>query len=185
MKLFLSVLSLVTVFSNAAFADRIAPAQASRQIKEAVEAFRPLAESGVDTYKVAKNLNIHDALEELAAKESGDSAEEFEANWEGSSGEAWGGDSGAWGSETMSGAYRYITSVDKDYLEGLTRAQATRYRAKIATAKEKFSLLLHTGVLFGVGPLGAIQCGGRFASLLIYDPNSGKIYSVALEGSGC
>jgi hypothetical protein len=54
----------------------------------------------------------------------------------------------------------------------------------IKAAKKAFSLLMDTGVKFGVAPMGAVQCGGTFASLAIIDPE-GTIYLFSKEASGC
>ncbi len=156
----------------------------SENIAKAVKAFRPLAQSGVETVKVKKAKTTKEWLFNLAVKK-GYSSDESDFSWVGNSSDAWAADSTNFGSTTMKDAYSYITQVDKEYLEGLTETKKQKYLKDVQAAKDAFKLLLNTGVKFGVAPMGAIQCGVTFAALAIIDPETNTIYLIAREGSGC
>jgi hypothetical protein len=156
--------------------------ESSQRIAEAVEAFKPLAGSGVEVYQVipgsAKQMLLELALQEQII----DSAEDFELS---SGSDVWEADSLNWGLEMMKGAYSYITAVDQDQLKEMTPKERARLEQNLKAAKAAFPLLMNTGVQFGVVPMGAVQCGVRFQALAILDVKSGKIYVFAREGSGC
>ncbi len=156
--------------------------ESSKRIAEAVEAFKPLAGSGVDVYEVkpgsAKQMLLALALKEQIVE----SAKDFELV---STKEAWQGDSGNWGLETMKGAFSYILSVDQDALKEMSSKDRAQLEKNLQAAKAAFPLLMNTGVQFGVVPLGAVQCGYRYAGLAILDTQYGKIYVFAKEPSGC
>jgi hypothetical protein len=161
---------------------------ASDKIEEAVNTLNPLAQSGIQVLKVNPTMSVKTALLELAFQ-TGYISEESEFSWQGTSPSAWEVDSSNWGEATFKDAYEYITYLDKDYVDYLNDAgneveKANVYKA-IETAKDTFKTLQETGVLFGVAPMGAVQCGVTFAALTIIDPVTGKIYIVSKEGSGC
>ena len=159
--------------------------QASKDIEAAVEAIKALAESGVDQYKVKPGSSVKEMLLELAIKEDY-STDENDFSWVGKSNSAWEGDSTNWGETTMKEAYSYIFSPIEENEGGEENVEETaEYKETVKKGKEAFELLLGTGVMFGVAPLGAVQCGFRYAGLAIIDPHTGKIYIFAKEGSGC
>jgi hypothetical protein len=156
--------------------------ESSKRIAEAVEAFKPLAASGVDVYEVkpgsAKQMLLALALKEQII----DSAKDFELV---STDKAWQGDSGNWGLETMKGAFSYILFVDQETLKEMSSKERAELEQNRKAAKAAFPLLMNTGVQFGVVPMGAVQCGYRYAALAILDTHSGKIYVFSKEPSGC
>jgi hypothetical protein len=158
----------------------------SRKIKAAVDGMSVLAASGVEEYKVRPTTDVKAALTEIAMNEGMiEKADELEWFTDGSQ---WETDSGNWGSSDMSEAYSYIMTRDEREVEDLHRQgmekELAQYEADLKAAKQAFKGLLNTGVQFGVAPLGAVQCGVRFAALAILDP-AGKVYIFAVEGSGC
>lgn len=181
---FLLALSLVLNLNAAsALAD-----DASKRIEKAVDIFAPLAQSGVTEHKVKKARTVKEMLYALAIKE-GYSESEEDFSWVGKSGDAWEADSTNFGETTMKAAYDYITQLDDTYEEYLNEegneAEKAKVLKQVKAAKDGFKLLLNTGVMFGVAPMGAVQCGVTFAALAIIDPKTGKIYLFAKEGSGC
>lgn len=169
-------------------AERMTPKEASKRIEAAANVFSEIAESGMTEYVVTPTKSVRAALLELAlAQGMIDSKADF--SWKGKSNEAWEADSTNWGETTMKDAYSYITEIDPDRERSLDDAGDTAGKAKllgqIEDAKAAFKTLLHTGVQFGVVPMGAVQCGVTFAALAILDPYTGKIYTIAKEGSGC
>lgn len=187
MKLLASLLLSFSLMSsiNASAATKSAK-QASKDIEAAVEAVKALAESGVSKYKVKPGNNVKEMLLTLAIKEYEISEEEFEMNWKENSADAWETDSANWAESTMKEAYSYIFDPpEMNDGEEVSAEETAKYKAAVKKGKEAFELLLNTGVMFGVAPLGAVQCGVRFAGLAIIDPHTGKIYVFAKEGSGC
>lgn len=182
---YLSILTLVLTGTLHASENK---AEASKRIAKAVKVFAPLAQSGMTTYKGKPTTNIKAALLSMALKEKYIS-EESEFSWVGKSDEVWGADSMGWGEATMKDAYSYVTEVNSDYLESLKaegkEKEMAQYLQNIKAAKDAFKLLLNSGVMFGVAPIGAVQCGVTFAALVIIDPHSGTSYVFAKEGSGC
>lgn len=165
------VLLAFALTATYAQAERLTPQQASKQIAQAVEGIAYLAESGVEEYKTTPADNVKQFLKNLALDEDiVDDEQDFDGRWQGFSSDAWEVDSTNWGEVTMKGAYSYIFDPTD---------------ANLTKGKEAFKLFLNTGVQFGVAPLGAVQCGIRFAGLAILDPHTGKVYIFAKEGSGC
>ena len=161
----------------------------SKRIETAVDAFSPLAKTGVSEFKVKPAASVKAALYALAIKE-GYSTDESDFSWVGDSSDAWEADSTHFGETTMKAAYSYIMSPDSDAdvnNENTPEARAAKKKAAadLKAAKEAFKLLIGSGVQFGVVPMGAVQCGVTFAALAIIDPATGKIYVFAKEGSGC
>lgn len=176
--LFFSLLISIAAFGQT-------PAEKSKAIADAYRAFAAIAE-GSSTFQVKPTKSVYAALKEIAESEQ---VEDFAADWVGESDQAWEADSTRWGSTTMKSAYGYIVGFDfiENRFAGSDNPQAElkKLMPKINKAKAAFKSLLGTGVMFGVGPLGAVQCGVRFASLLMIDPHTGKVYSIIMEGSGC
>jgi hypothetical protein len=167
--------------SSVAQADHVTPQVASARIKRVVEAFRPFAWSGVTHYKVKVGLSVRQTLEAIAKKEDYD-----EFTWASNDLEAWEADSILWGWTNMRGARSYLTNIDEAFWE-VADEKGTRKKleAQLEKAKLEFSKLDHTGVTFGIAPLGAVQCGVRFAALVIIDSKTGNAWVIAIEGSGC
>lgn len=164
---------------------RMTPSKASRQIAKLVRTIGPLATSGVSEYRIEPTRNVKEAMKKLALKEGMvDSAQDFEDSWSGDNGDAWGADSAAWGEDNMANAYSYVFDPLEEESE-LEQDEQVKMRRAREAGKRDWELLLHTGVQFGVVPMGAVQCGVTFAALAIVDPHSGKIYVFSKEGSGC
>ncbi len=180
MKKTLSFFLFVTLFPVASFASP----DSSQKIAQAVKMMKGMALSGVSIHNVKPATSIKGWMYNLAVKEKHiDNPSDF--NWVGENNEAWSADSMSWGSTNMKGAYAYVTEFEDGYLDALDQRDKAKAFLDQKRAKEAFKLLLKTGVLFGLAPMGAIQCGVTFAALAIVDPQSGKIYLFAKEGSGC
>ncbi|MES2854727.1 MAG: hypothetical protein V4692_02635 [Bdellovibrionota bacterium] len=163
MKAFISIL-LSMAFVSTSFADDAAN---SAKIKAAAEKISAIA----DTYGASSVIQVKPAsplkmLKEMSEEATGD------FNWDPES--AMEPDSSAWGFTTMAVASGWIESVEDAY----TKEQVADYKKAVRS-------LIGTGVVFGVSPTGAAQCGIRFPALLLIDTKAGKIYEIALEGSGC
>lgn len=186
-KTLFSIFSLVLV-GSVAIAATMPVKIASKNIQQAVKTFTPLAQSGVREFQVKPAKTVKEMLFALAMKEL-DVSNESEFSWKGLSHEAWTADEGNWGETTMASAYEYILTADDDYKKLLNEPghekEKAQFEKNIQNSKEAFKLLLHTGVMFGVVPKGAVQCGVTFAALAIIDAHTGKIYVFSKEGSGC
>lgn len=160
----------------------------SKTIADAVKAFSALAE-GVQEFKIKPTKNIKEAMKQLALQERDESAEEFDESWTGEDSDAWGADSSAWGSASMKGAYNYIVKFNfmEERFQGFDdpENELRKLQPKLAAARAAFKNLLGTGVMFGIAPMGAIQCGVTFAALAVVDPYTGKVTLISMEGSGC
>ncbi len=176
-------MGIVIISSAALGAKRVTPKAASQRIQEFVEAVSPLALSGVEVIKVKPTKSVKEALLAVAWKQKYIS-EESEFSWVGHSNDAWGADTMSWGETTMKEAYAYVTELDSNF-EPENEKEKLKVEANIKKAKAAFKKLLNTGVLFGLAPLGAVQCGVTLAALAIIDPHTGKVYLFAKEGSGC
>lgn len=182
------ILFAALLLNTGALADHVSSRQASKRIQEAVDAISPLAESGVRVVRIKPARTVRDALMAVALKEKY-IEEEKEFIWAGRSSDAWGADTMSWGEATMKEAYSYMTELDDQRKEILDEKGNEKEKAKIERqvkkAKEAFELFMHTGVQFGLAPMGAVQCGVTFAALAIIDPHSGKVYLFSKEDSGC
>ncbi len=179
-----TILSLALTFAvTSAYAD-----DRSERIEKVVDSFSQFAQSGVHVYKVKPARTVKAMVLELAIQ-IGNAEDESDLGWVENENDAWEADSSNWAETEMKTAYEYMTTFDEYYLEQLNEpgqeAEKARVMAEMKKAKEDFKLFLNSGVKFGVGPMGAVQCGVTFAALLIIDPATGKIYSFAKEGSGC
>lgn len=187
MKKLVSVVLGLGVMVSVATASAMPSKEASARIKRAVDGIKPIAQSGVEVFKV-KPGTVKEMLFAVGVKDGiVESKNDF--NWVGSSDSAWEGDSLNWGTTTMKGAYNYLFKND-NVEDGLKQddedgKDTKEYMAKVKAAKEAFKLFLGTGVEFGVTPLGAVQCGFRYAGLAVIDMNSGTVYIFSIEGSGC
>ncbi len=176
----LSFFLFATLFSTTSFANQ----NSSEKIAQAVKMMKGMALSGIALHKVIPATSIKGWMYNLAVKEKQiDNASDF--NWLGGSEDAWGADTSSWGSTNMKAAYAYVTEFEEGYLDGLDQKEKTQALMNQKKAKDSFKLLLNTGVLFGLAPMGAVQCGVTFAALAIVDPHSGRIYLISKEGSGC
>ena len=164
-----------------ASADHVPPRTASARIREVVEAFKPFAWSGVSHYKVQAGLSVRETLKAVSEQE-----DSGRFSWATEDQDAWATDEDLWGWSNMKAARSYLTKVDDAFFESIENPKKRKaMEAKFEKAKKTFSKLEHTGVLFGVAPLGAIQCGVRFAALAVIDPHTGNVWIVSMEASGC
>lgn len=176
----ISIFFILTAFAAQVFAAEPTPSQ---RISQAVDAIAPLALTGVAVHKISasKARTVKSALRELAIK--ADIYEtENEWNWVGSDSSIWNIDESAFGQTTMKAAYSYIMSQTDEYASD---EEVAEYKKNLPAARNGFKLFLGTGVLFGVVPMGAVQCGVQFPALAIIDPHTGNIYIFSREGSGC
>jgi hypothetical protein len=166
---------------STAQADHVTPKQASARIKRVVEAFEPLAWSGVTHYKVKAGLSVRATLEAIAKKLG---HEEF--TWATEEKDAWEADSTLWGWTNLRGARSYLTTIEDAFWEVAgENGKREKLEAQFEKAKLELSKFDHTGVTFGIAPLGATQCGIQFAALVVIDSRTGNVWVVAMEGSGC
>lgn len=183
MKSLFSVIIGLSLMSFTAFAGE----KESKRIKFAVSLLTSISESS-DTYKV-KPGTVKEMMYALALKEGRvESEKEFNDNWVGDSGDAWGADNMNWGSENAAGAKSYITSALEQALEDSeqTDADKIKFAEGMQKAKQAFGILRSIkSVVYGVAPMGAVQCGVTFSSLMIIDSETGEMYQIIMEGSGC
>lgn len=188
MRLFTSAFLCFGMIASSAMADHVPAREASKKIGKAVDAISALAQSGVEEFKVKPKSTVKAMLFELALK-TGYVSDESEFSWVGSSADAWEADSTNWGETTMKDAYSYIMDLeeyDRDELDQPgNEKKKEKFESKVRNVKKAFELFMHTGVQFGIAPMGAVQCGVTFAALAIIDPHTGKIYVFKREGSGC
>ncbi len=160
----------------------------SELIRQAVNNLEPLARSGISEYEVKSAKTVKSALYELALQTEYVS-EESEFSWVGTSNSAWEGDSTNWGETTLADAKSYLTDLtdeDKEFLDQPENAKLkVEVYKSIKDSNNTFKTLSKAGALFGVAPMGAVQCGFTYAALTVIDPISGKIYIISKEGSGC
>lgn len=157
-------------------------------IADAVRDISPLSE-GVEEFTIKPTRSVKEAMRQVFVNEKYDDGENFDDHWVGESASKWEGDTSNWGSATMKEAYDYVINFDfeeerfgnaEDSKEELRKIQPLIQKAKLG-----FKKMLGTGVMFGVAPMGAVQCGFTFPALAIVDPHSGKVYMLRMEGSGC
>ncbi|AFY00902.1 hypothetical protein [Bdellovibrio bacteriovorus] len=157
----------------------------SRKLQYALEILTSITEESKVT-KVQPNKDIKAMMIEYGIKEGAlESAEDF--NWVDDN-SAWEGDSTKWGRDTLEGAKSYVIAVLEQRLEYSDNNSADKvtFADNYMKAQHAFSLLNEIkGIQYGVGPVGAVQCGGQYAALLIIDPITGTIYTIIMEASGC
>jgi hypothetical protein len=117
-------------------------------------------------------------IKEFAAKKFDESGEDFNFD----SKEAGGADSGAWGFVTLPEAVAWVASSELLNIDGNGDDVPKAVKEK---AEALVKSLEGSGVIFGAGPIGAVQCGVTLPALLLIDTQSGMIYSINTEGSGC
>lgn len=179
-------LSVVLLFSVQSFAR---PAASANSVQEAI---RLLAGASVssETFRVSSGKDAKQMMLELALQEEiVEDEQDFESSWQENVNDAWEPDSTNWALETLEGARDYVEfalrseyerSADPSEIE--TRA----FKASLEKSKQAFEILKAArGISFGVGPMGAVQCGVRFGSLLILDKESGEVHNIIGESSGC
>lgn len=93
------------------------------------------------------------------------------------------GDSSAWGIIKMVTAVRWVEG--SEYLNRDANGDEIKNSVKALKAAALVRSLVGTGVVFGAGPFGAVQCGFTYPALLIIDTEAGVIYTFETEGSGC
>ncbi len=142
-----------------------------------------------DSFKVQPNSDLKSMIAEAALVHySAESMEDFEQSWVGEDSSAWGADEMSWGTDTVDGAEGYVDMVLADTRESLSGEEGAEetFKSSSAKAKKVFQILRKfKNVKYGVGPVGAIQCGVTFAALLIIDTETGDVYEITMEGSGC
>lgn len=157
----------------------------SRKLQVALEMLTSITEESKVT-NVLPNKDIKAMMIEYGIKEGAlESAEDF--YWVNDN-SAWEGDSTKWGADTLEGAKSYVIGALEQRLEDSEKTSADKvaFSDNYMKAQHAFSLLNEIkGILYGVGPVGAVQCGGQFAALLIIDTKTGMIYTIIMEGSGC
>lgn len=94
-----------------------------------------------------------------------------------------GGDSSAWGIIKMAQAVKWVEG--SEYLNQDENGEEFKNSPKSQKAAALVKSLVGTGVVFGAGPFGAVQCGFTYPALLFIDTEAGVIYTFETEGSGC
>jgi hypothetical protein len=183
MKKLALILSLIAS-TNSAFA---AQKTDSERILFAVNILTTIAEQSSE-YNVAPNADAKKMLQELAVVTGETPAEDFDSYWTTDDYEMWEADAMAWGETDSEGAKGYFEGVlDTNLSESeKTTEDKIRYADGKIQMERAFSVLndIRT-VKYGVAPMGAVQCGVTFPSLMILDTTSGKVYQLIMEGSGC
>lgn len=178
----LSLCLLLTVSASAK-----APSVQER-ITRAAQILAGISE-GSDTIKVKPDTDPKAMLLEYGLREQlVESAEDFEANWVGDKGDAWGADSMNWGLETLAGAQSYIEGALQMRLEESegTDQDKIKFADGMMASSKAFQVLRSIkSVRYGVAPTGAVQCGVTFPSLFIIDTENGEMHQIIMEGSGC
>lgn len=93
------------------------------------------------------------------------------------------GDSGAWGIIKMSQAIGWVSGAEAFIYDQDGNEIQNSVIAK--KASDLVKSLVGTGVVFGAGPFGAVQCGFTYPALIIMDTEAGVVYTFETEGSGC
>ncbi|WII73719.1 hypothetical protein QJS83_07500 [Bdellovibrio sp. 22V] len=144
---------------------------------------------GSQEYKVTPQADTKKMLLEFALQEGSiESEEDFEANWTTNTYELWGADGMMWGLETAGGAYGYVSNALEVALEEgeQTDKDKITFADGMLKLNRAFQILRSIkSVKYGVAPMGAVQCGVTFPSLLIMDTENGVIHQIIMEGSGC
>lgn len=109
---------------------------------------------------------------------------EDDFSWVGSSEDAWEIDSGNWGETTFEDGLSYIQNAQQES-SNFYELEESEYKKLTAEAAIEFKKLKTMNVKFGVAPFGAVQCGVQFPSLMVFDLDTGLVYAIAMEGSGC
>lgn len=166
MKLFPHVLILsLALFSSLSFA-----AVDSKKIKTVANGLGKDLPSNV--FKVKPNSPVN-MMKELAKKHL--DMDDF--NYDPTT--ATDGDSAAWGLVKMSQVIGWVQSAE------LLANGTDRMSHKQKKAGDMVRSLVGSGVVFGAGPFGAVQCGGQYPALMLIDTEAGLIYTFETEGSGC
>lgn len=176
------------LFSQEVFADPSEAALTQRQIQSIVRAVGSLAQSGLKEYRVRPGRSVRSMLLEMGMQD-GYVSEESDFSWVGRSEEAWDAGSTNWGETNLSGAIRYLTTLDEAYAEELKEpgreAERARVEQQVTRVRSVLLGLRGSAIKFGVVPLGAVQCGHGFAALALINPFSGKITVIKMENSDC
>lgn len=178
------LLTLTFLASTSAFAK--APSIQER-IAYAANILASISE-GSNEYTVKPNQDSKKMILELALHEGMvESEQEFNDSWS-EDGSAWEADGATWGPEDANGARSYIEGALDQNLENSENSDADKIKFAdgMTKTKQAFNILRSIkSVKFGVAPMGAVQCGVTFSSLLILDTENGKIHQIIMEGSGC
>ncbi|MFZ4712700.1 MAG: hypothetical protein ACOYL6_03220 [Bacteriovoracaceae bacterium] len=118
-------------------------------------------------------------MKELAVKELQEDEADFHYDVE----DSLQGDGGAWGIHPMATAIHWVSNAE--YLTIDEAGEEIMNSPKAKKAADLVKSLYGTGVVFGAGPFGAVQCGGTYPALLMIDTAKGVIYKFDTEGSGC
>lgn len=183
MKTIVMTLCLFATLSASAKAPSI-----QERVNRAAQILAGISE-GSDTIKVKPNTDPKAMLLEYALREQlVETEDDFEANWVGDSGDAWGADSMNWGLENLAGAQSYIEGALQTRLEEGegTDQDKIKYADGMMASSKAFTILRSLkSVKYGVAPTGAVQCGVTFPSLFIIDTENGEMHQIIMEGSGC
>ncbi|MEK2645975.1 hypothetical protein [Bdellovibrio sp. BCCA] len=183
MKHLVIVLSLLV--STSAFAKN---QDIEKRIRYAADLLASVAE-GSQEFKVTPGSDVKKILFELATNEGMvDDQKDFDDHWEATPKNAWGVDEMLWAEEDRGGAYSYIESGLENTLEGSEQTDQDKIKFADGTLKlnKAFNVLRSIkSVKYGVAPMGAVQCGVTFPSLMILDTENGVVHQIIMEGSGC
>jgi hypothetical protein len=93
-------------------------------------------------------------------------------------------DSSSWGIIKMASAISWVANAEYLNIDSETGNEIPN-SPKAKKAADLVKSLYGTGVIFGAGPFGAVQCGVTFPALMLIDTKAGVIYTFDTEGSGC
>lgn len=179
------ILALTLFVSTSAFAKN---KDIENRVRYAANVLASIAE-GSQEFKVTPNSDAKKMLFELGTNEGMiESQEDFNEHWDAKASDAWGADEMLWAEETHSGAYSYVENALEVALEESEQTAADKVKFADGTLKlnKAFNVLRSIkSVKYGVAPMGAVQCGVTFPSLMILDTENGIIHQIVMEGSGC
>jgi hypothetical protein len=93
------------------------------------------------------------------------------------------GDSSAWGIIKMGSVLGWLYSAEIFTVN--EEGNEIQHSPKAKKAVDLVKSLNGSGVVFGAGPFGAVQCGFTYPALMIIDTAAGVIYTFETERSGC
>lgn len=174
---------LITTFliSTSSFAAK----KPESALSKAMGSLGAIAVGGVQEYKIKPGNDLKTSLMTLAIQEGYvEDAAEFADQWTDNENDAWEADSLNWGATDLEGGKSYVESVLADQQDYAPNKEEYKSSLKIAQkAFEQLKRLPH--LQYGVVPMGAVQCGVTFPSLMVIDAKTGEALNLVMEGAGC
>lgn len=179
--------TLAAIFAFTTQTQAQARSATTLRIEKAADAIERISKN-FNVIQVEPNQDVKEMILEMVIQQGDiETAEEFDDCWVVNDVDVWGADQMTWAEASAGEAFAYIfdnEEVNRE-LEDMPTLQKREFLRKMSVAKIAFKDLKNTKVKFGVGPVGAVQCGVTFAALFMIDTETGKIYVISMEGSGC